>query len=60
MIPRLFTSRKLFFSGTKGNDVPATPASLYQPVLGIVGVGYRAVGGGLGGTVAVCVVGVIN
>ena len=29
-----------------------------EPVLGIVSVGYRAVGGGLGGTVAVCVVGV--
>lgn len=29
-----------------------------EPVLGIVAVGYRAVGGGLGGTVAVCVVGV--
>ena len=29
-----------------------------EPVLGIVSVGYGAVGGGLGGTVAVCVVGV--
>ena len=30
----------------------------HSPVLSIVAVGYRAVGGGLGGTVAVCVVGV--